>query len=115
MGASVRIEDDAFSDTRYDLLARYGGLADADHARGKMARIWRQCTLEGRHTGNHPHGQGEGLKEYTSLYNSACQQKHPLDLTACDHIRDYSFVGDAARWIVDITLKAEGDRQSNLI
>jgi len=43
---SVRIEDDAFGDLRYDTLAQVAGLADADHARGKMARLWRQCTAE---------------------------------------------------------------------
>jgi hypothetical protein len=49
MAASVRIEDEAFSDRRYDRLARECGLADADHARGKMSVLWRQCTLEHRH------------------------------------------------------------------
>lgn len=47
--SGVRIEDDAFGDTRYDVLARACGLADADHARGKMARLWRQCTAESRY------------------------------------------------------------------
>lgn len=47
--ASVRVEDDAFSDTRYEVLAKACLLADADHARGKMLRIWRQCTAEGRY------------------------------------------------------------------
>jgi uncharacterized phage protein (TIGR02220 family) len=47
MAASVRIEDEAFSDVRYIELAQYAGLADADHARGKMEHLWRQCTLEG--------------------------------------------------------------------
>lgn len=49
MGASIRIEDEAFSDRRYDRLAKEAGLADADHARGKMAVLWRQCTIEQRH------------------------------------------------------------------
>jgi hypothetical protein len=49
MSASVRIEDEAFSDERYEDLAHFAGLADADHARGKMAKLWRQCTLENRH------------------------------------------------------------------
>lgn len=49
MAASVRIEDEAFGDRRYDRLALEAGLADADHARGKMAVLWRQCTLEQRH------------------------------------------------------------------
>jgi hypothetical protein len=47
VAASVRIEDEAFADERYEDLAHHAGLADADHARGKMARIWRQCTIEG--------------------------------------------------------------------
>jgi hypothetical protein len=46
---SVRIEDDAFGDIRYERLARECGLTDADHARGKMARLWRQCTAEKRY------------------------------------------------------------------
>lgn len=47
---SVRIEDDAFGDLRFDILATEAGLADADHARGKMIRLWRQCTAENVHT-----------------------------------------------------------------
>ena len=47
--ARVSIENDAFGDIRYETLARSCGLADADHARGKMARIWRQCTTERRY------------------------------------------------------------------
>lgn len=47
---SVRIEDDAFGDLRFDVLAAEAGLADADHARGKMVRLWRQCTAENVHT-----------------------------------------------------------------
>lgn len=46
MAASVRIEDEAFSDERYGVLASLCGLADPDHARGKMARLWRQCTAQ---------------------------------------------------------------------
>lgn len=46
MAASVRIEDEAFSDVRYDVLAKTCQLADADHARGKMAKLWRQCTAQ---------------------------------------------------------------------
>lgn len=49
MSASVRIEDEAFADQRYERLAVLAGLADADHARGKMAKIWRQCTIEKRY------------------------------------------------------------------
>jgi hypothetical protein len=50
MAASVRIEDEAFADERYEDLAHFAGLRDADHARGKMARLWRQCTIEGTET-----------------------------------------------------------------
>ena len=49
MAASVRVEDEAFSDRRYNRLARYAGLADADHARGKLLVLWRQCTIEQRY------------------------------------------------------------------
>jgi hypothetical protein len=49
MAVSVRIEDEAFSDRRYDLLARELGLPDADCARGKMAAVWRQCTQQQTH------------------------------------------------------------------
>lgn len=44
---AIRIEEIAFGDDRYEDLAEFAKLADADHARGKMARLWRQCTLEG--------------------------------------------------------------------
>lgn len=46
---SVRIEDVAFGDLRYPRLAAECGLADADHAIGKMARLWRQCTAENQY------------------------------------------------------------------
>ena len=49
MAASVRIEDEAFGDLRYEVLASACHLADADHARGKMLHLWRQCTAQGRH------------------------------------------------------------------
>ncbi len=44
MAASVRIEDEAFSDVRFQILATGCQLADASHAIGKMAILWRQCT-----------------------------------------------------------------------
>jgi uncharacterized phage protein (TIGR02220 family) len=47
---SVRIEDDAFGDLRFEILATEAGLSDSDHARGKMIRLWRQCTAENVHT-----------------------------------------------------------------
>ena len=46
---AVRVEDEAFSDIRYDVLASACQLADADHARGKMLNLWRQCTAQHRH------------------------------------------------------------------
>lgn len=49
MAVSVRIEDEAFSDRRYGVLARILGLPDADCARGKMAAVWRQCTQQQTH------------------------------------------------------------------
>ncbi|MEO6601934.1 MAG: hypothetical protein ABIQ16_18795, partial [Polyangiaceae bacterium] len=42
-------EDDAFKDERFGVLARLAGLADEDHARGKMLRVWRQCTAQATH------------------------------------------------------------------
>lgn len=47
MAASVRLEDEAFSDVRFEVLAALCRLADADHARGKIAKLWRQCTAQG--------------------------------------------------------------------
>jgi uncharacterized phage protein (TIGR02220 family) len=49
MGAGVTVEDFAFSDDRYEVLAQLAGLADPDHARGKMIRLWRTCTLRQSH------------------------------------------------------------------
>jgi uncharacterized phage protein (TIGR02220 family) len=42
---TVRIDAEAFSDERFEVLAALCHLADADHARGKLARLWRQCTV----------------------------------------------------------------------
>ena len=52
MGVSVRVEDCAFDDSRYDELASHFKPAepDADWARGKMLWIWRQCTKENSRT-----------------------------------------------------------------
>ena len=47
--SSVRVEADAFTDSRYAILAQGCGLADADHARSKMERLWWQCTQERRY------------------------------------------------------------------
>ena len=49
MAASVRIDDEAFSDRRYDVLAKHLGVPNADCARGMMASIWRQCTQQQAH------------------------------------------------------------------
>jgi hypothetical protein len=54
MAASVRMEDEAFSDIRYDVLANVCQLADSDHARGKMAALWRQCTALGSYVLSEP-------------------------------------------------------------
>lgn len=47
MGAGVRVDDVAFFDVRFDYLARLAKLADADHARGKVERLWLACTQRG--------------------------------------------------------------------
>jgi len=44
--SGVTVSCSALSDTRFDALARICGLADADHARGKMLRLWNQCLRE---------------------------------------------------------------------
>lgn len=43
----MRIEDEAYSDVRFQVLATGCQLADSDHALGKMSRLWRQCTSQG--------------------------------------------------------------------
>lgn len=40
----VTLVRDSFGDPRFEYLAALCGLADADHARGKMARLWSVCT-----------------------------------------------------------------------
>lgn len=50
MGASPAIDSAAFSDPRYDVLAALCGFTDADHARGKMLRIWSHCTSTQHYT-----------------------------------------------------------------
>jgi hypothetical protein len=52
MGASVRIEAAAFSDTRFKVLARLRGFQDADLALLKCARIWAYQTE--MYTPEHP-------------------------------------------------------------
>ena len=44
--SAVTVVSEAFADERYEELADALGLADADCARGKMLRLWRQCTIE---------------------------------------------------------------------
>ncbi len=41
--ARVNVEPIALSDSRFDLLAQLAGLADRDHALGKMVRVWNEC------------------------------------------------------------------------
>lgn len=48
MGASVRIEDVAFGDPRFELLGQLLGSGRYD-ALGRMAFVWRWCTERGRH------------------------------------------------------------------
>ena len=50
MAANVTVLHTAFSDWRYDYLAEIAGLSDADHARGRMLRIWSLCTEKGTDT-----------------------------------------------------------------
>ena len=42
--AAIRVEACTADDIRFSVLAKLGGLADADHALGKMVRLWRACT-----------------------------------------------------------------------
>ena len=42
--AAVRIENDAWTDPRYELLAELVGLGDGDFARVRCARVWSYCT-----------------------------------------------------------------------
>lgn len=51
MSASVRIESDAFTDPRFDLLAILADLPGGRfEALGRMAHIWRYCTDRQTHT-----------------------------------------------------------------
>lgn len=45
----VNIEACAFVDPRFARLAQLLGLADADHARGRMAHLWLACTTRGEY------------------------------------------------------------------
>ena len=38
---------------------------------------------------------------------SACREKRPLKLTDGRQLKDYSYIGDVAEWITDLTLKQE--------
>lgn len=44
--SGVTVVRSAFGDLRFDRLAQICDLADGDHARGKMARLWNQCLEE---------------------------------------------------------------------
>jgi hypothetical protein len=49
VAASVRIEDEAFSDTRIELLGSLLGTSKYD-ALGRLAYVWRQATATGKYT-----------------------------------------------------------------
>jgi nucleoside-diphosphate-sugar epimerase len=48
-------------------------------------------------------GPGEPAFRIVPQIIAACRQRQPLALTDCEVIRDYSFVADAAEWIVRLT------------
>jgi nucleoside-diphosphate-sugar epimerase len=48
-------------------------------------------------------GPGEPHFRIVPQIIAACRQRQPLALTDCDVMRDYSFVADAAEWIVRLT------------
>src|SRR3990167_5411634 len=50
LAVRVNIEAQAFADARFGVLARLLGMSDADHAIGKMARVWLECTARERVT-----------------------------------------------------------------
>jgi hypothetical protein len=41
--ARISVEQIALSEARYEVLAKLAGLADRDHALGKMCRVWNEC------------------------------------------------------------------------
>ena len=41
--ARISVDQAALTDSRYEILAQIAGLADADHARGRMIRVWNEC------------------------------------------------------------------------
>lgn len=49
MAASVRIEDEAFADLRYEILGALLGTSKYD-ALGRMSYLWRQCTIQNSET-----------------------------------------------------------------
>jgi len=78
MGASVRIDADAFTDYRFDVLAQLLGLPDADCARGKMLTIWRYCTQTQRHVIPVPYAVHVlGIPGPSALIDSKLGVKHP--------------------------------------
>jgi len=48
--ARVNVEQTALADARYEVLARLAGLADSDHARGRMLHVWNACQERGSYT-----------------------------------------------------------------
>jgi len=45
--ARINVDQQALTDARFARLAELRGWADADHARGKMLRIWNECIHRG--------------------------------------------------------------------
>ena len=52
-------------------------------------------------------GPGEAAYRLVPQVIEACRSRTKLDLTPCDIVRDYTFVGDMAGWIATITADAK--------
>lgn len=48
--AHLSVDEFAFDDVRFELLAERLGFADGDHALAKCQRVWRQCQQRGTHS-----------------------------------------------------------------
>lgn len=55
----------------------------------------------------HLWGSDEAAHRLTPQVISACRKEHPLDLTSGLQEKDFTYVGDTARWLVAITLHPE--------
>lgn len=83
---SVTLDDLAFDDLRFLLLAEKMGLEDPDTATMKMARVWRYCTKR-------------GLKHLTPI-EIALAMRQPA-----------SRAGDLAGFLLDVDLAAKTDSE----